>query len=160
MKNKKDTTIRIVVLIIVSVIMLAMGVVPFVLQRQLKNGVSIIGGADGPTSIFLAGKFDDSNEKQDYSGCYVDTQGTDVVYSELVLELQEDGKYQTEIGIYRVTTLSGTTFLYGGMLLFEDTELGVKGVITISDDGKAEFTATKSEFEYITAGEVFKFEKQ
>ncbi len=165
MKNKKNGTVRIIVLIVVCVIMLGIGALPVYLQWQMEksasSGVGIIGGADGPTSIFLAGKLGTSaSEEQDYSGRYVDTQGTEEVYSELVLERKEDGTYQTEISIYRVASLSGTSFFYGGMLMFEDTELGIKGIITISDEGKAEFAATKSEFEYITLGEVFEFQKQ
>lgn len=95
---------------------------------------------------------------KDYSGHYVNTQGTDVVYDELKVELSEDGTYRTEIGIYRLTTLEGTAIMHDGMLLFEDTVVGVKGNIQFEKE-LAVFTVTESNFEYIAPGESFEFTK-
>lgn len=95
---------------------------------------------------------------QNYSGRYVDTQGTDVVYSELILSQRTDGSYEAEIGLYRLTTLSGTAVLEDDKLLFEDNEIQVKGTIRISE-GMAEFTVTESEFPYLSSGEAFGFTK-
>ncbi len=91
-----------------------------------------------------------------FSGCYVDTQGTEDIYSALLLTGQGDGKYGAEIGLYRLTTLEGTAKVEGDILFFLDEELQVKGRITIQDGG-AIFTVTESEFEYIYPGDVFQF---
>lgn len=48
-----------IVLTLLSVIGIAMSAVTFYLQSLYRSGataISIIGGSDGPTSIFLAGK--------------------------------------------------------------------------------------------------------
>ena len=95
---------------------------------------------------------------KDYSGHYVNTQGTDVVYDELKIELSEDGTYRAEIVIYRLTTVEGTAIMHDGMLLFEDTVVGVKGDIQFEKE-MAVFTVTKSNFEYIGLGESFEFTK-
>lgn len=95
---------------------------------------------------------------KDYSGRYVDTQGTDVVYSELILTRQEDSSYQAEIGIYRLALFEGTAVQQGSLLMFEDPDMRVKGNIRISD-GEAIFTVTESFFEYVTPGEGFEFTK-
>ena len=97
-------------------------------------------------------------EGKDYSGHYVNTQGTDVIYDELKLERLEDGTYRTEIGIYRLTTLEGTALAYGDMLWFEDTVVGVKGNIRFFDN-EVVFTVTESDFSYLTPGEGFEFIK-
>ena len=95
---------------------------------------------------------------KDYSGHYVNTQETDIIYDELKLELLEDGTYRTEIGIYRLTTLEGTAVAYGDMLWFEDTAVGVKGNIRFFDN-EVVFTVTESDFSYLTPGEGFEFIK-
>lgn len=95
---------------------------------------------------------------QDYSGHYVNTQGTEEIYDELTLELLSDGSYRAEIGIYRLTTLEGTAVVYGNMLWFEDTTIGVKGNVQFFGDVVV-FTVTESFFEYITPGEGFEFYK-
>ena len=92
----------------------------------------------------------------DYSGLYVDTQGTSDIYSELELVYQEKGVYEATIGLYRLTTLEGTARVEGDKLLFEDEGMQVKGEIFFRDGG-AVFRATESEFTYITVGEEFVF---
>lgn len=97
-------------------------------------------------------------EIRDYSGCYVNTMGTDEVFDELKLKLLEDGSYQTEISLYRLTTLEGRAVLYGDMLVFSDPVVGVKGNIRLLENVLI-FTVTESYFEYLTPGEGFEFVK-
>ena len=97
-------------------------------------------------------------KSRDYSGYYVNTEGTDSVYDELKLELLEDGTYKAELGIYRLVLLEGTATVYGDMLVFVDDSLGVTGNIQFRED-KAIFTVTESDFEYLTPGEGFEFIK-
>lgn len=95
-------------------------------------------------------------EKEDYSGMYVDTYGTDDVYSELELEKLADGTYKASISIYRLVSLEGTAEDKDGYLTFEDTDYKVKGDIMLQDSG-AVFRVTSSEFEYMNVGDVFEF---
>ena len=92
----------------------------------------------------------------DFSGLYVDTQGTESVYSELELVAVDDRTYNATIGLYRLTTLEGTAKVEGNLLVFEDEEMQVKGEIFMVDEGVM-FRATASEFEYILPGDVFEF---
>lgn len=93
-----------------------------------------------------------------YAGTYVDTYGTTDVYSELELDYQGDGVYQTMIGIYRLTTLDGTAREEGDRLLFQsDSESpAVQGEITFGEEG-AVFTVTASEFSYLAPGDEIAF---
>lgn len=56
----KNRDWRGIILVVVSVILLAVCIIPAFLQWQFETSMStavgIIGGADGPTSIFVAGK--------------------------------------------------------------------------------------------------------
>lgn len=90
------------------------------------------------------------------AGYYVDDYDTDSVYSELYLEEAGEGTYDVEIGIYRLTTLTGTARAEGDGYLFESTEPVVKGEISIGEEG-AVFTVTESEFTYMAPGETFSF---
>lgn len=91
-----------------------------------------------------------------FSGSYVDTQGTEDIYSSLLLTSQGNGAYEAEIGLYRLTTLEGTAKAEGDTLTFTGQEPKVKGNIRFQDGG-AVFTITESEFEYIHPGDVFQF---
>lgn len=91
-----------------------------------------------------------------FSGSYVDTQGTEDIYSSLLLTSQGNGAYEAEIGLYRLTTLEGTAKAEGDILFFTGQEPKVKGNIRLQDGG-AVFTVTESEFEYIHPGDVFQF---
>ena len=59
-ENLKNKDWRGVTLVVVSLVLLACCVVPFMLKMlfgmSMGTAVSVIGGADGPTSIFVAGK--------------------------------------------------------------------------------------------------------
>ncbi len=90
------------------------------------------------------------------AGYYVDDYDTDSVYSELYLEEAGEGAYDVEIGIYRLTTLTGTARAEGDGYLFESAEPVVKGEISIGEEGAA-FTVTESEFTYMVPGETFSF---
>lgn len=95
----------------------------------------------------------------DYSGMYTDTQGTDSIYSELILKKQEDGSYDFDMGLYRLTTISGTATVNGNVLHFIG-ELGgetlFEGDIVI-DGESAIATFTSSAWGLIESGEVFTF---
>ncbi len=100
-----------------------------------------------------------SEEASDLSGCYRDMQGTDVIYSELILSRQEEGNglYDASIGLYRLTTLEGIAQVQeDGTLFFVGGPPKVQAVITIDgEQAKVEFTV--SEFMYIQPGDVFTF---
>lgn len=105
------------------------------------------------------GKPEDLEEVPDLSGWYRDLQGTDVIYSELILSRQEEGNglYDASIGLYRLTTLEGIAQVQeDGTLLFVGGPPKVQAVITIDgEQAKVEFTV--SEFMYIQPGDVFTF---
>jgi len=89
---------------------------------------------------------------------YADKQGTDVEYSTLLMEKDGEGVYKTSISLYRLTTLEGTSTKYDDMYLFEDSIMGIKGIISFNNDGaSAVFEVTKSNWELISSGEVFDF---
>lgn len=95
----------------------------------------------------------------DYSGMYTDTQGTDSIYSELILKKQEDGTYEFEMGLHRITTIDGTAISNGNVLHFIGylgDEALFEGNIVI-DGESATATFTKSDWGLIESGEVFTF---
>lgn len=98
-------------------------------------------------------------EEIDYSGTYTDTQGTDSIYSELILEKQEDGSYIFEMGLHRITTINGTAMANGNVLHFIG-DLGgeplFEGKIVMEGES-ATATFTSSAWELIQSGEVFTF---
>lgn len=100
-----------------------------------------------------------ASEGMDYSGMYTDTQGTDSVYSELLLTKQADGSYNFEMGLYRLTTISGTATANGNVLHFVG-DLGgeplFEGDIVIEGES-ATATFTSSNWGLIESGEVFTF---
>ena len=101
----------------------------------------------------------EETEEIDYSGRYRDLQGTDEVYSELILSRQEEGGglYDASIGLYRLTTLEGIAQVQeDGTLFFVGGPPKVQAVITI-DGEQAAVEITVSEFEYIHPGDVYTF---
>lgn len=92
----------------------------------------------------------------DYSGQYTDKQGTAEAYSELELNLQNDGTYTFTMSIYRVTTLEGIAVYENGALHFVCDEPHVEGTIVISGS-EAQVTITDSSFSEIQAGETYSF---
>ena len=99
------------------------------------------------------------NEGIDYSGMYTDMQGTDSIYSELLLTKQEDGSYDFDMGLYRLTTIRGTAIANGNVLHFIG-DLGeeplFEGDIVIEGES-ATVTFTSSTWGLIESGEVFTF---
>lgn len=99
------------------------------------------------------------NEDTDYSGMYTDKQGTSSIYSELVLIRQEDGSYKFEMGLYRLTTISGIATADENVLHFTGY-LGetpyFEGDIVIEGES-ATATFTNSTWELIKNGRVFRF---
>jgi len=98
-------------------------------------------------------------KKDDYSGSYVDRQGTENIYSDLDLTYLEDESYQATIGIFRLAQLDGVAKVDGETLSFEDEVYKVKGIILVQDN-KAVLTITESGFEYINPGDVFEFSEK
>lgn len=99
------------------------------------------------------------------AGTYVDIQGTDEVYSSLILCDQGDGNYDATISLYRLTTLEGTAALRydrsDGMLYFNSEDQQVEAVIGFSGDTStpdaAAVTITYSELSNIRVGDTFHF---
>lgn len=98
-------------------------------------------------------------KKDDYSGSYVDRQGTAEIYNNLDLTYLEDGLYEATIGLYRLTELEGVAKVDGETLSFKDDGMQVIGIISIQDN-MAVFTITESGFEYINEGDVFEFSEK
>lgn len=46
-----------ITLVLASALMLLVCIIPAIAQVEINSAMSIIGGADGPTSVFLAGRF-------------------------------------------------------------------------------------------------------
>lgn len=92
----------------------------------------------------------------DYSGTYTDKMGTEDIYSELILEKQQDDTYAFTMGIYRITTLEGTATGADGTFHFVSDAPIVEGDIKIEGD-VAEVTITASAFEYIAVGDEYRF---
>lgn len=92
----------------------------------------------------------------DYSGVYTDKQGTEDVYSELILKKSEDDTYAFTMGIYRVTTLEGIANGADGSFRFVCEDPNVEGDIMIEGD-EAKVIITASSFEYIAVGDEYRF---
>lgn len=92
--------------------------------------------------------------REDFTGTYVDRQGTDTVHSELKIVPADDGTYAVTIGLYRLTTFEGVGVPDGDKLLYEDDM--IKGEITIQGE-EAMLYVTESDFEYIGRGDRFVF---
>lgn len=115
---------------------------------------AVDGGAEEPDAQSKS-----PEEAPDLSGWYRDMQGTDEIYSELILSRQEEGNglYDASIGLYRLTTLEGIAQMQeDGTLLFIGGPPKVQAVITI-DGEQAAVEFTVSEFEYIQPGYVYTF---
>lgn len=97
----------------------------------------------------------------DYEGLYIDTEGTNEVYSDLTIVKAEDDFYDVEIGLYRLTTLSGYATLENGILQFVDESMNanIKGDILIDNDS-ATFTITSSDWEYLSPEDYFTFDEK
>lgn len=80
---------------------------------------------------------EESVAETDFSGLYTDMQGTDAVYSELILVKREDGDYNFAIGLYRLTTVAGKATQNKNNLHFvgsEGNENTIEGDIVISGE--------------------------
>lgn len=119
-----------------------------VLTVQNPEGWSV--RYDGPTGV------QKDIEYPDCSGTYIDRQGTSDAYSELELRLQKNGSYMVSMGLYRLTTLEGTAVYQNGELYFTCDAPNVEGKIVIDGD-TAEVTITKSEWDLIQTGEIYRF---
>lgn len=91
----------------------------------------------------------------DIVGTYVDNQGTDSVYSSLIISQNMENDYTASLTIFRLMSEEGTVTENGDGLLFNDEESGLTGKITFGWDG-AVFTVTSASGP-LNEGEVFEF---
>lgn len=95
---------------------------------------------------------------------YVDRQGSvDKVFSEIIIR-KRSNDYLVEIGLYRLTTLTGTAVMNGDVLEYTDTTLDVQdtdvqGTIKY-DDTHAVFEVTQSTWELLEVGQKFEFSEK
>ena len=94
--------------------------------------------------------------EKDICGTYVDNQGTDSVYSSLVIGQSMESGYTGSLTIFRMVSTEGTVTENGDTLLFTDDIGGLTGEITYGWDG-ATFTVTGDPSGILTAGSVYEF---
>ena len=98
-------------------------------------------------------------EEADFSGVYTDTMGTDDIYSELILVKREDGDYNFEIGLHRLTSIGGKAIQDGDKLHFVGTDASgepIEGDVVISGES-ATAIFTDSTWTYIENGDTYTF---
>lgn len=98
-------------------------------------------------------------EETDFSGVYTDTMGTDDIYSELILVKREDGDYNFEIGLHRLTSIGGKAMQDGDKLHFVGIDASgepIEGDVVISGES-ATATFTNSTWAYIENGDTYTF---
>lgn len=135
------------------------GAVWFTLVEDGKAGIITLQNPEGASLRYGGGM------GRNVAGTYVDTQGTDEVYSSLVLYDRGDGTYDATISLYRLTTLEGKAALRydrsDGMLYFTSEDQLVEAVIGFSGDTStpdaAAVTITYSELSDIRVGDTFHF---
>ena len=93
---------------------------------------------------------------KDICGTYVDNQGTDSVYSSLVIGQSMESGYTGSLTIYRMISTEGTVTENGATLLFTDETGGLTGEIAYGWDG-ATFTVTGDSSGILAAGSVYEF---
>ncbi len=94
--------------------------------------------------------------EMDIRGTYVDNQGTDSVYSSLIIEQTMEGDYIGSLTIYGMISTEGIVTENGDKLLFTDDLGGLTGEITYGWDG-ATFTVTGDPSGILAAGSVYEF---
>lgn len=135
------------------------GAVWFTLVEDGRAGIITLQNPEGASLRYSGGM------GRNVAGTYVDTQGTDEVYSCLELYDRGDGTYDATISLYRLTTLNGMAALRydrsDGMLYFTSDDQLVEAVIAFSGDTStpdaAAITITYSEFDGLEAGDTFHF---
>lgn len=103
-----------------------------------------------------SGDIEETSEKY---GVFVDTQGTDSVYSSLVTWRGEDGEDEAVLSIYRQGVAEGSFVDNGkGELVFSSHDGSVGGIIKIDGQGGATFQVTETSGETpFSVGETFEF---
>ncbi len=98
-------------------------------------------------------------ERSTESGVYVDNQGTDSVYSSLIIRQNQEEEEEAVISIYRLGEIEGTFTDNGnGELAFTANDGTVKGTIQMNGWDGASFTITEASNESIfPVGEEFEF---
>lgn len=104
-------------------------------------------------------EIDVSHEITVIYGEFVDTQGTDMVYSSLTTRQGDGGENEAIISIYRQGRLEGSFVDNGnGELVFSSEDESVKGIIKINGQKGASFRVTETSGESpFSVGEKFEF---
>ena len=92
------------------------------------------------------------------TGSYIDSEGTDSIYSSLSIEEGWESGYNAKLSLYRIGELEGAADKAGdGMLSFASYDDTVKGTISYGWDG-ATFTVTEaSDDSIVSAGDEYVF---
>lgn len=100
-----------------------------------------------------------AEEMSEKYGVFVDTQGTDSVFSSLVTRRGEDGQDEAVISIYRQGVAEGSFADNGnGELVFSAYDGSVEGIIIINGQAGASFRVTETSGETpFSVGEIFEF---
>ena len=98
-------------------------------------------------------------ERSDYYGVYVDNQGSNSVYSSLLIHQDMEGNDEAVISVYRIGEVVGNFMDNGnGELAFTSYDENVKGIITVNEWDGASFKVTDaSEDGILMVKEVFEF---
>ncbi len=102
---------------------------------------------------------DVTHEIAEIYGEFVDTQGTDMVYSSLTTRQGEEGENEAIISIYRQGRIEGSFVDNGnGEMAFSSDDGSVKGIIKINGQGGASFQVIEISGESpFLVGEEFEF---
>ena len=98
-------------------------------------------------------------KRSDYYGVYVDDQGSNSVYSSLLIRQDMEGNDEAVISVYRIGEVTGKfTENENGELSFVSYDEKVKGIITINGWDGAVFKVTEASADAIlTVNEAFEF---
>jgi len=102
---------------------------------------------------------DVTHEIAEIYGEFVDTQGTDFVYSSLITRQGEEGENEAILSIYRQGRIEGSFVDNGnGEMAFSSDDGSVKGIIKINGQGGASFQVIEISGESpFWVGEEFEF---
>lgn len=152
---KKIKTV-IFLLLLVVIIVVGYRLVKILMDQGYVN---FSGGETSVTSAETREEKSKSEAPTDNIMKYVDTQGTDVVYSSLTLEPVDANTSYGEIVLHRITTLTGmATFKGNEEYEFSDTDIGISGTIRI-EGSSASFTVTNTAVSFVQVGDQFVFTK-
>ncbi len=102
---------------------------------------------------------DAAADKIYYSGWYADRQGTEDIYSSLLLSYVGNDHYEVQADLHRLASMTGTAVLDGDRLLFTVRDIPVEGEILIKDSS-AVLTITASGTGPVNQGDTFAFSEK